>query len=210
MRKKVLMLTLMLLAMLTLSIINVQAAPKEKLDFELYIVGRAIDWGEDAHAGPRGTEAADVTKPDLIQRTLHIKATVFEIYSAILTIDEGSFEMTEGDFDISEDQSFNFNWATMAGTSKAKDTITFSDGEEVWGTLEISVREKMNFATMPPSSEGIIFGKGTGALKGVKIEGTTTGIHIPQGDPSGDPLPIDTMLTRVGTISGWTSPPSSP
>jgi len=80
----------------------------------------------------------------------------------------------------------------------------------VWGTLEISVRDKVNFATMPPSSEGIIFGKGTGALKGVKIKGTTTGIQIPLGDPSGDPLPIITMLTRVGTISGWTSPPSSP
>ena len=209
MNKKILISTVMMLAMLTLLMIPVQAAPKEKLDFELYIEGRAIGWGEGAHAGPRGTEAADVTKPDLIQRTFHNKATVFEISSVILTIDGVPFKMTDGDFEISEDQSFNFNWGTMVGTSKAKDTITFSNGEDVWGTLEISLREKMNFATMPPSSEGIIFGKGTGALKGVKIEGTTTGIHMPLGDPGGDPLPIIMMLTRIGTISGWTSPPTS-
>ncbi len=198
MNKKILILTVMLLATLTLAIVPVQAAPKTEQTFTLYIEGTITDWGEGAHAGPRGTEAADLTKPDLIQRTFHNKATVFEISYADLTIDEVYRFGTP----IGGEEKYT-------DSSKAKDTITFYDGEEVWGTLEISVREKMNFATMTPSSEGIIFGKGTGALKGVKIEGTTTGIYIPLGAFGGDPLPIITTLTRVGTITDWT-PPTSP
>ncbi len=50
------------------------------------------DWGEGAHAGPRGTEAADLTKPDLIQRTFHAKATVFEILYATFTIDGEEYQ----------------------------------------------------------------------------------------------------------------------
>lgn len=215
MNKKILMLTLMMMAMLTLTIIPVQAAPKEPLDFELHIEGMAIGWGEwgSYHAGPRGTEAENPTK-DLIQRTFHAKATDFVIDSVELTIDnqlmKWGYDTEDYYFEITEEHSFNFNWNTFIGPSKAKDTIIFYEPgtTTVWGTLEISVREKMNFGTMPPTSEGFIIGKGTGALKGVKIEGTTNGVHIPLGDPSGNPLPIVTILDRVGTITGWTPPPS--
>ena len=68
----------------------------------------------------------------------------------------------------------------------------------------------MDYTVFPFLSEGIIFGKGTGALKGAKIMGTTSGIHIPTfGNPEvpTDPLPIITILTREGTITGWTGLP---
>jgi hypothetical protein len=68
-------------------------------------------------------------------------------------------------------------------------------------------------------SEGNIFGKGTGALKGAKIEGTTSGEDVdmwPAVDEIGNPINDDEVnqivlpirgLTRSGKISGWTTNP---
>jgi len=116
-------------------------------------------------------------------------------------------------FGIAEEHSFNFNWNTLTGTSKAKDTIIFydSDGETVWGTLPISIRDKILYVFNAQGgldnliSEGNIFGQGTGALKEAKIAGTTSGEIA---DWVGY---VQIMgLTREGTITGWTSPPSIP
>lgn len=316
MNKKILMLTIMLLAMLTLAMVPVQAGPKTKLDFTLYIEGAVIGWGEGTVAGPKKSAGEDYP----IQKTFHAKATDFAISLAIITIGDETYHFdampewnitgewdflcddfythrytitqtggtftgegtypaegtvvyyeliygtinsvtgqvimhgeyysdadhtspivytftaaitidpfdgsmdgiltsqndlsfvstsgaavdVEDDFDITKEHSFNFNWNTLIGTSKAEDTITFYDGMEVRGTLEISVRDKVNYGTEPPppTSEGIFFGKGTGALKGVKIEGTASGTHIPINYPD-DPLPVLCYLTREGTITGW-------
>ncbi len=192
MNKKILMLTLMLLAMLTLTIIPVQAAPKTKLAFELYIEGISVSYGPwgTYHAGPRGTELDNPEPKDLIQRTFHAKEVEFMFLYVELNI-EGEYPLTwvygeeDNDFDITEEHSFNFNWNTLTGTCKAKDTITFyeSDGETVWGTLEVSARDKLYYVfdefggLADLLSEGNIFGKGTGALEDAKIEGTTSG-HI--------------------------------
>jgi len=327
MNKKILMLTIMLLAMLTLTIIPVQAAPKEKLDFELNIEGISVSYGPwgTYHAGPRGTEADNPEPKDLIQRTFHAKeaefmfvsaqlnigdetyyldsgsgwniAGVWEFlcagsythryviiqygntfagfgthpaegnvvyyeqifgtinrmtgevtmngvyfldpeytiphgytFTAALTIDpsDGSMDgvlTSQGDlpfvstsgaavdvedyFDVTEEHSFNFNWNTLIGQSKAKDTLIFyeSDGETVWGTLPISVRDSILYVFNEQGglanfiSEGNIFGHGTGALKDAKIAGTTSGeIAYWVGY-----VPI-MGLTREGTITGWTSP----
>jgi len=332
MNKKILMLTIMLLAMLTLTIIPVQAAPKEKLHFELNIEGISVSYGPwgTYHAGPRGTEDANPDPKDLIQRTFHAKEAEFMFVSAQLNIedetyylDSGSgwniagvweflcagsythryviiqygnyfggfgtypaedgfvyyeqiegmidrdtgdvimhgvyysdpdytipdgYEFTaaltidpsdgsmdgalieppyqvgypfvstsgaavdvEGYFAITEEHSFNFNWNTLTGESKAKDTIIFyeSDGETVWGTLPVSVRDKIVYVFNEQGglddllSEGNIFGHGTGALKDAKIAGTTSGeIAYWVGY-----VPI-MGLTREGTITGWTSPSS--
>jgi len=324
MNKKILMLTLMLLAMLTLAMVPVQAAPKEKLDFELYIEGISVSYGPwgTYHAGPRGTEEANPDPKPLIQRTFHAKEVQFMFLNVRLTIGDetyyfdampsitgeweflcagsythhytitqsgitftgygytpatgpGTYELiygiinpmtgevimngvyyydseytnptgytftaaltidptdgsmdgvlisqnnlpfvstsgaavdVEDDFDITEEHSFNFNWNTLTGTSKAKDTIIFyeSDGETVWGTLPVTVRDKIVYVFNEEGgladlvSEGNIFGKGTGALKDAKIAGTTSG-HVAYwvGD-----IPI-MGLTREGTITGWTSP----
>ena len=186
--------------MLTLAMLPVQAAPKTEQTFALHIEGFVTGWGEGAHAGPTKSEA----QPYPIQRTYHAKATVFNFSSVTLSVDGQNFNMTEGDFEFDEEHSFNFNWNTLIGTSKAKDTITFYDSGKVWGTIEILVIDKMNFGDMPPSSEGFITGHGTGALKDVKIKGTAVGTHIPNSMV--EPLPIWTILDREGTIWGWTSP----
>jgi len=261
MNKKILMLTIMLLAMLTLTIIPVQAAPKEKLHFELNIEGISVSYGPwgTYHAGPRGTEDANPDPKDLIQRTFHAKEAEFMFVSAQLNIEDETYYLDSGSgwniagvweflcagsythryviiqdgdyfggfgtypaeggvvyfeqilgminrdtgdvimngvyfydpeytnatgytftavlaiasdgsmtgaltsshsfvstsgaavdvqdyFDITEEHSFNFNWNTLTGTSKAKDTITFydSDGETVWGTLPVSARDKIH------------------------------------------------------------------
>jgi hypothetical protein len=119
----------------------------------------------------------------------------------------------EGYFGITEEHSFNFNWNTLTGQSKAKDTIIFydSDGTTVWGTLPVSVRDTMLYVFNNQGglanliSEGNIFGQGTGALKEAKIAGTTSG-EIAHWVGY---VPI-MGLTREGTITGWTSPPSIP
>lgn len=333
MNKKILMLTLMLLAMLTLAMVPVQAAKKEPLDFELYIEGVTMGYGEEGtyHAGPRGTELDDLTKPDLIQRTFHAKASNFVVFYAELSIEgeetyyfdarpewsligdwvlefdldppggtlyihdmsitdeddvsfsgtgayptggpytitwgvtgtkgsngvsitalieydgssyyvnaigtiaedgtmsgtwsnpsqSGTWQSTSGnavyvedDFAISEEHSFNFNWNTLTGTTKAKDTVIFYelDGVTVWGTLEVSARDKIHYILDNDdnledlASEGNIFGHGTGALKGAKIEGATSG-HIKEWKELFPDVWVPVIaLTREGTITGWTSP----
>ena len=121
----------------------------------------------------------------------------------------GAAVNVEDYFDITEEHSFNFNWNTLTGQSKAKDTIIFydSDGETVWGTLPVSVRDTILYVFNEQGglanliSEGNIFGHGTGALKDAKIAGTTSGeIAYWVGY-----VPI-MGLTREGTITGWISP----
>lgn len=112
-------------------------------------------------------------------------------------------------FGIAEEHSFNFNWNTLTGQSKAKDTIIFYDAnEEVWGTLPVSVRDTILYVFNEQGglanliSEGNIFGKGTGALKDAKLEGVTSGqVAFWVGY-----VPI-MGITREGTITGWTTPP---
>jgi len=93
MNKKILMLTLMLLAMLTLAMVPVQAAPKEKLDFELYIEGISVSYGPwgTYHAGPRGTEEANPDPKPLIQRTFHAKEVQFMFLNVRLTIGDETY-----------------------------------------------------------------------------------------------------------------------
>jgi hypothetical protein len=130
--------------------------------------------------------------------------------------DDLSFDSTSGAavyvekyFGIAEEHSFNFNWNTLTGQSKAEDTIIFYDsGGEVWGTLPVSVRDTIVYVFNEQGglanliSEGNIFGKGTGALKDAKIAGTTSGeVAYWVGY-----VPV-MGLTREGTITGWTTPP---
>ncbi len=228
----VLALAVVLLATQIVTVIPVQAAPKEKLGFQLYIEGVAVGYGPwgTYHAGPRGTEDDNPEPKDLIQRTFHAKAVQFLAFNVELTINGETplvYSPSEEklDFVFAEKHSSNFNWATVTGTSKAEDTLIFYEADgTVWGTLEISVRDKIMYVPDEEGnpvlvSEGNIFGKGTGALKGAKVEGATSGEDIgmwPVVDENGEPvydadgnrieLPIR-GLTRSGTISGWTTPP---
>jgi hypothetical protein len=235
-KRKVLVIILALVvAMLAAQIIvvmPVQATPKEKLDFELYIEGVAMGYGPwgTYHAGPRGTEDDNPEPKDLIQRTFHAKQVNFVLFYAELTIGDETLICSPLDeqfnFVFDEKHSFNFCWNTVTGTSKAKDTLTFyeDDGTTIRGTLEITVRDKIMYVPDEEGnptlvSEGNIFGKGTGALKGAKIEGTTSGEDVgmwPAVDENGDPINDDQGnqivlpirgLTRSGKISGWVTIP---
>ena len=203
MNKKILMLTIMLLAMLTLTIIPVQAAPKEKLDFKLYHEGPpAFDYGPKSHAGPVGSEDGAENPKEWIQRTFHARESDHPIDFANLTIgDVNYFEMVDenGNFTVVSVTSFEFNWKTLIGTFRSTETITFDD---IDGTIEILVRDKLNYMTF--TSEGTIVGHGTGDLKGVKIVGTTSGegtdwIEIEPGVW----IPTKMKIIREGTITGW-------
>ncbi len=225
--KKISMLTVMLLSILVLTIVPAHAAPKEKRDFELYIEGISVSYGPwgTYHAGPRGTEDDNPDPKDLIQRTFHAKAVEFMPLHLELNIageDPLIWDFATGyyDFGFVEEHSFNFVWKTLTGVSKANDTLIFyeSDGTTVWGTLEISVRDKFVYVFDNQGgladlvSEGNIFGKGTGALKDAKVAGTTSGsiaYWIPMQNPdTGEWMDVQVMgLTREGTITGWTTPP---
>jgi hypothetical protein len=331
----VLALAVVLLATQIVTVIPVQAAPKEKLNFQLYIEGIPVSYGPwgTYHGGPRGTELDNPEPKDLIQRTFHAKQVEFMFLNVKLTIGDetyyfdavpsitgeweflcagsythhytitqygitftgygynpatgpGTYELIYGiinpmteevimngvyysdadytnptgysftaaltidpadgsmdgvlisqydlpfvstsgaavdarnDFDITEEHSFNFNWNTLTGACKAKDTLTFyeADGETGWGTLAISSRDKLVYVFNKEGgledlvSEGNIFGKGTDALKDAKVEGTTSGeiaYWIPmQNQDTGELMDVQVVgLTREGTITGWTTPP---
>jgi hypothetical protein len=199
MNKKILMLTLMLLVMLTLSIIPVQAAPKEKLDFKLYHEGPpAFDYGPKSHAGPVGSEDGAENPKEWVQRTFHAREGAYTIWFANLTIgDVDYFEMYVNCTVISV-TSFEFNWKTLIGTFRSTETITF---DEIEGTIEILVRDKLNYASF--TSEGTIVGHGTGDLKGVKIVGTTSGEAEWTEIAPGVWVPTKMKIIREGTIMGW-------
>ena len=200
MNKKILMITLMLMVMLTISIIPVQAAPKEKLDFELYWEAPIITDFDPlglGHAGPKKSGGQDYP----IQKTFHGRGISQDIWLATININ------TYDPLDFSEDflfdsvGGFEFNWKTMYSTLKTKESILFEDGS----TIELSIIERTNYVTL--SFEGTFVGHGTGALKGVKIVGTTSGgvaYLLPIEVEPGVWVDMPVMgFVRDGIIMGW-------
>ena len=84
------------------------------------------------------------------------------------------------------------NIVTGAGFIHVTETIVFADG-----TLVINTFEHFT-GLLPPytsfSSNGVFVGYGTGALSGVKVQGTTSTYLS---------LTLGVVSTRVGTITGW-------
>ena len=207
MNKKIFMLTLMLLAMLTLTIIPVQAAPKTKQDFTLYWEAPMItdfDPLDLGVAAPKKSGGLDYP----IQKTFHGREISQDILLATITI--GTNVPLEWDDDFAFDSifDFEFNWKTMCAVIKTKETIVFGDGS----TIELSLVENGNYLTL--TFEGTFVGHGTGALKGVKIVGTVTGgmkiIEIEPGVWGPEMIEVYPEVwvpvlafTREGTIMGW-------
>ena len=116
MNKKILMLTLMLLAMLTLSIIPVQAAPKEPLDFELQYWGpMTTEFGGKSHGGPVGTEGLDYPT----QRTFHGRDVTHGVFVATITIDGEEYHFVAAEWSITGEWDF-----LCAGSYTHRYTIT--------------------------------------------------------------------------------------
>jgi hypothetical protein len=183
----VLALAIVMLTAQTLAVMPVQAAPKEKLYFKLYMEGYS-EYGENYHSSPK--KALGMDYPD--QKTFHVKEGPSTILYANITIGEGidkkDFNTTNGDFAVTSSVSFNFIWKTLTAMHKAEDTITFSDGS----TLEIQAVDKLDFLTF--ESEGTFVGHGTVNVQKVKIEGITYAAPLPSGLEG---------ITREGTVMGW-------
>ncbi len=182
MKKKILLLTLILLAIPILTIIPVEAAPKEKLYFKLYMEGYS-DYGV-FHSSPKKALGMDYP----VQKTFHNKEGPVTIIYANITIGTEEFDTADGDFMVDSLVYYNVIWKTMTVTHKAKDWITFEDGI----TLEIMVIDILDGLTM--TSEGSMVGHGIIDGQKVKIKGITYAAPLPSGLMG---------ITREGTIMVW-------
>ena len=125
MNKKIFMITLMLLAMLTVAIMPVQAAPKTKQNFELVYTSPApIDYGDASHASPVWSLGPD--NPD--QKVFHAREIVHQISSATITIgDDENYQLWSG-WSITGDWEF-----LCAGIYTHQYTITQTVGNTFTG-----------------------------------------------------------------------------
>ena len=178
MNKKVLVLTLILLAIPLLTITPVQAGKgQEKLYFKLYAVGWPDPETGERWDTPQTAHLRDVEwyhPPDVLE----------------VTIGTDTYNMTTTPVYISYSAKLDMdiNLKTLGGKGRARETITFSDGT-VLGTLEILAVCGATFA-----------GHGTGALEGVKVAGYTPRTEV---IPWPDPPYYRAAITREGTIMGW-------
>ena len=148
---------------------------QEKLYFKLYVVGSPnqdtgeIRWTPDPATGPM-KHGRDVEWGTTL----------------VLQVKIGSETYSPPDVSYSCVIDGDYNVATFIGHQRVRETITFYDGSEVVGTIEI-----LNIGKL--GEEGVVFtGHGTGALEGVKVKGTTWAVVLP-------PLAV----TREGTVMGW-------
>jgi hypothetical protein len=184
MNKKILMLTLMLLAMLTLSIIPVQAAPKTKATFTFDI----IMWGT------KGAELKFwITKDDLYNSILQFKGggclgeppipelplpfvippSLVPSGGIVLNINDGESTMTGSIETFGITQTWSYE--TGHGTGIENFIWTFPDG---------TIEGTYNYMGFTPPSAGVggidltsgnIVGHGTGIYAGAKVNAKITG-----------------------------------
>ena len=95
--------------------------------------------------------------------------------------------------------NYDFNAKTMMVIHRATETLTLSFEETVYGTIVLSIIEKIDWSTM--QSEGTFIGSGTGLFKDVKIVGAiSSGIVFWDAF---DPSQMILELTYTGTVMGW-------
>lgn len=168
---------------------------QDKLGFILHFSNPLpLDYGEGSHAGP----VKSVGQEYPIQRTFHGRNMVHNVVAGTLTI--GSYPLIglDEDFTFSSEGVFDFNWKSMTAIVRLRETITFNN---IDGTIELSVVDRLDYITL--NSEGTIVGHGTGALKGVKIVGTTSGYMSGMMEVSPGVWSPVLTFDRVGTIMGW-------
>ncbi len=188
MNKKVLMLTITLLAvaMLATPMVGMVQAGKgqEKLDFKLHLEGGFVmfDWDKAWYAG----------------ETLHIRGWNWEVALAgdfYIEIGVGGIVEIIPKEELSYDASMDYNRNVKQGfyVVTIREIITiYTDDTKTTprGTLEI-----FNTGDNPAGKGHIFVGHGTDEFEGVKVSGKST--RVP-----GPPATID----RVGTVMGWPTP----
>ena len=185
MNRKILVIAgfVMVLAVLATPMVGLVHAGKgeEKQYFKIHLVGlpnestAEIKWTPDPDTGPmKHGRDAEWGLLDVLEVTIGGNTITEGIsYSCIICAD--------------------YNGVTFKGVQRIRETVTFSDIDGEEGTLEILAIGKLG-------DVGATFtGHGTGALEGVKVDGTTWAELISW--PGMPPVRLD--VTREGTVMGW-------
>lgn len=185
MNKKILMSTLILLAMLALTIIPVQAAPTEKLDFMLTYQGpMTIEFGGKSHGGPRGTEGQNYP----IQRTFHARDVTHGVSVATITIGSETYY-----FDANPEWSLIGDWG-----------LEFDFGGTLYlHDMSITDEDDVSFSGTGSNSD-------TWVVTGTKNAGGTSISMTIDYDGSSYYVNAIGTIAEDGTISGtWSNPSQS-
>ena len=148
--------------------------------------------GSDSHPSPKDS----VLGVDL--RTFHGRDCIHlsPILESTLFIDD-----TEEQFTITKQGgcNYDFNARTMMVIHRATETLTLSIGETTYGTIVLSIIEKIDWSTM--ESEGTFIGSGTDYFEDVKIVGLISS-EIVFWD-NFDPNQMILEITYSGIVMGW-------
>ena len=204
MNKKILMLTIMLVAMLTLSIIPVQAGKgQQKLNIEFTLgaglLPGAVErmwWSalkEEFPPPPFG--------PGTGEPILHIRGQEWYLDAAgfviVLYEDDGStVKETFGDDDITYTCKYNMDWNFKANraTIKVRETWEITVDEVYIGYIEILAVESL-YNLIPGPDTDPYYGEGTFVGHGV--------INEQKIKLSGEAGAEDFIPFRKGTVMGW-------
>jgi hypothetical protein len=148
--------------------------------------------GPDSHAGPVGS----VLGVDL--RTFHGRDCTHDsdILLSTLTIGGIAEEYT---IHKQGGCNYDFNSKTMMVIHRVTETLTLSFEGTTYGTIVLSIIEKIDWSTM--ESEGTFIGSGTDMFEDVKIVGTISS-EIVDWDAF-DPNYMVLEITYIGTVMGW-------
>jgi len=203
MNKKVLVAGIVFATVIMLfSMTPVLAAPKEKVDFALYIQG-ATPSTAILHANgylvgsPDEKWASPVLPPPDGCAVWHYINAPFNPTNVTLVIDGTTIPYSRLVYTAAI--SGNINWLNDQQTEwKVDETVTIytsSAKTTVWGTLEMRTVSHSYFSPTPTLGMvvGSFVGHGTGALEGVKVQGDCSAIRI---------LGVTTRV-RGGIAMGW-------
>jgi hypothetical protein len=158
---------------------------KQSFDFSYKEYPMYTD-GPDSHASPKGSEGAD-------QITFHGRGTTHDSPILEYTLAIGGVSI-EAPFTKEGGCDYDFNSKTMMVIHRATETLTFGR----YGTIVLSIIEKIDFSTMV--SEGTFVGFGTDGFKDVKIVGKSSSMIVDFDYELGVPI---LGITHTGTIMGW-------
>jgi hypothetical protein len=193
MNKKLLglVLSITFLAMLVTPAMAGKGQKRQSFEFSFKEYPLSTD-GPDSHAGPKGSMLG------LDLRTFHGRDCTHDspILEYVINIADipTSYTITGREGGC----NYEFNSKTMIVIHKSTETLTLSNSETDQGTIILSIKEKIDWASPTFDTEGTFIGFGTGIFEDVKITGTTT-THLIDDVTWGYCL----EATLTGIVMGW-------
>ena len=201
MNKKVTIVAITLIAAMMLSSVAlVLAAPKEEVDFALYLRGALAGDMEWCHemgylvVSPDNRWVLPQVPPPEGYVVWHFVNAPFDATFYELVVNGETFPMER--LDLTSTVSGTANWLTSHLNVKVDETVTIYTDETkstVWGTIEMRSVKQNEWPVQPLGLGGNFVGHGTGALSGVKVHGDAGTV-----DYGGL-----TTRSRIGTAMGW-------